>query len=78
MQTIASEKLSAALRPRVMSQSELAEKLGVSPQAVSKWVRGAGKPSLELMARIEELMGIPIKAWTQPTEGETPDDGEAA
>lgn len=55
-----------------MSQSKLAEELGVSPQAVSGWVIGKSKPTPELMARIEDLVGIPMRAWTEeasPSEG---------
>jgi transcriptional regulator with XRE-family HTH domain len=76
MQSIASRRLSEALRPKVMSQSELAQKLGVSPQAVSKWVMGIGRPSADLMAQIEQMLGIPMLEWTEPVLGPAPDTEE--
>lgn len=60
-----STQLAEALRPKVMSQTELAKQLGVSPQAVSGWVVGRAKPTAELMVRIEDLLGIPMRSWTE-------------
>lgn len=80
MKTEASDRLAKALRPtRVMSQSELARQLDVSPQAVSDWVRGDCQPKPELMAKIEDLLGIPMRAWTLTSGGsedESPDPSE--
>jgi transcriptional regulator with XRE-family HTH domain len=61
-----------------MSQSDLARQLEVSPQAVSEWVRGAKQPSAERMAQIEDLLGIPMRAWTElvPEHGSTGTDDE--
>jgi transcriptional regulator with XRE-family HTH domain len=72
MVTQGSAKLADALKPKVMSQAELARRLGVSPQAVSGWVMGNAKPTADLMAKIEDVLGIPMRAWTEPAE----DDGE--
>lgn len=74
MRTRGEIQLAEALRPKVMSQSDLAKELGVSPQAVSGWVVGRAKPTPELMARIEDLFGIPMRAWTE----EVDDDAGAA
>ncbi len=63
-------KLSEALKPKVMSQSDLAKRLNVSPQAVSGWVSGKSKPTPDLMAKLEDLLGIPMRAWTEPSEEE--------
>ncbi len=70
MQTAGSVRLAEALTPRVMTQSELARQLGVSAQAVSDWVAGKSKPKPDLMARIEDLLGIPMRAWTEAEAGE--------
>ena len=72
MQSSGSEQLSKALRPRVMSPADLAEKLGVSRQAVSGWVTGKSKPSREMMVKLEDELGIPMRAWTEEPSEETP------
>jgi transcriptional regulator with XRE-family HTH domain len=70
MLTDGSSRLSEALKPKVMTQSELAKRLNVSPQAVSDWVAGKSKPRADLMAQIEDLLGIPMRAWTEPSSEE--------
>ncbi|MDE6441417.1 MAG: helix-turn-helix domain-containing protein [Clostridia bacterium] len=40
------------------SQSELAEKLYVSRQCVSKWEKGTTQPDLETLIQISELLGV--------------------
>lgn len=66
MATEGSKALAGAVFPPVMAQSELARKLGVSPQAVGDWVHGRAIPSPKLMAQLEDLLGIPMRAWTVP------------
>ena len=58
-----------------MTQSALAETLGVSPQAVSGWVTGKSKPEPKYMAKLEDLLGIPMRAWMEEVESE---NGSAA
>ena len=41
-----------------MTQKELAEKLFVQPQDVSKWVNGECEPSKENMIRLNEILNI--------------------
>ena len=43
-----------------MSQEQLAEKLGVSRQAVTKWETGAGIPDIENIMAISMLFDISI------------------
>ena len=43
-----------------LSQSELAEKLGVTNKAVSKWETGAAKPSTELIRRLSAVLGVSV------------------
>ena len=50
-----------------MSQKELADKLYVTPQAVSKWVRGESRPSVDNVERIFEITGINIMEMTSTT-----------
>jgi transcriptional regulator with XRE-family HTH domain len=51
--------------PRRITQEQLAEQLNVSQQAVSSWVHGVAKPTPERMAQIEDLLGIPMRAWAE-------------
>jgi transcriptional regulator with XRE-family HTH domain len=90
MTTAGSKLLAQAVRPRVMAPGELAKRLGVSPQAVSGWVTGKSKPAPDVMARLEDLLGIPMRAWTEAVADDServtvldesepsPDGGKAA
>lgn len=49
---LASERVKAGL-----TQTELAEKLGVSGQSVSLWEQGRAKPSIERLVQCSELFG---------------------
>lgn len=42
------------------SQAEIAEKLYVTRQCVSKWEKGITEPDLETLSRISELLEVPI------------------
>lgn len=41
-----------------MTQAELAERLGITPQAVSQYERGIKNPKLETVRRISEALGV--------------------
>lgn len=47
-------------RQRKWSQAELAEKLGVTSQAVSKWECGAALPDVDLLLELSHLYGVSI------------------
>lgn len=44
-----------------MTQSALAEILGVSVQAVSKWERGLGYPDVSLINDLSSILGVDAK-----------------
>jgi flagellar biosynthesis component FlhA len=50
------DRLAKARKEKGFTQEELALRLGVTPQAVSKWERGAGYPDLELLYHISEVL----------------------
>lgn len=54
------EKLKSMRKQAGMSQEQLAEKLGVSRQAVTKWETDAGIPDIENIMAISALFGISI------------------
>ena len=43
-----------------LTQEQLAEKLGLGPQAVSKWETGAAMPDISLLPRLAETFGVSI------------------
>ncbi len=48
------------------TQEALAEKLGISPQAVSKWETGIGLPEAALLLALSELLHVTIDEILQP------------
>lgn len=57
---IFAEKLKTIRKQAGMSQEQLAEKLGVSRQAVTKWETDAGVPDIENIMAVSALFGISI------------------
>ncbi|WP_037286249.1 helix-turn-helix domain-containing protein [Saccharibacillus sacchari] len=57
---IFSEKLKAERAKRNWSQEELAEKLFVSRQSVSKWETGQNYPSIEVIIKLSDLFEVTI------------------
>ncbi|MCI1966126.1 MAG: helix-turn-helix domain-containing protein [Oscillospiraceae bacterium] len=54
------EKLYALRKKRGMSQEELANAIGVSRQAVSKWESGQSLPETEKLIRVSELFEVSL------------------
>ena len=54
------EKIRALRKGRKRTQEQLAEALGVSPQAVSKWETGASCPDVESLPSIAAYFGVSI------------------
>ena len=49
------------------TQNELAKRLDISRQAVSKWETGAAIPDLEILLKISKLYGITINDILEPS-----------
>ena len=47
-------------RKQDLTQEELAERLGVSYQSVSRWENGTTYPDIELLPAISKLLGITV------------------
>lgn len=58
------------LDKKKMSQSELAGKLKVSRQHVSKILKGQENLTLETIAKLESVLGIELMEVSNATEGE--------
>ena len=58
------------LRKRAgMSQEELAEKLGVSRQSISKWEGAQSTPDLNRILQLSEIFGVSTDSLLKDTEG---------
>ena len=74
-------KLAEARRAKDMTQMELAERLGISFQAVSSWERGNTMPDIAklpeiadiLEVSVDELLGGNTKVADGITEGDLPE-----
>lgn len=44
-----------------MTQRQLAERMGITEQAVSKWERGLGSPDISLLSDLSEILGVNIE-----------------
>ncbi len=58
------EKLRILMENQCWTQKRLAERMCVSPDTVSSWVRGINHPSLETVKELCEIFYIPIQELT--------------
>lgn len=54
------QRIAKLRKQQGMSQEHLAEKIGVSSQAVSKWENDASCPDISLLPRLAKLLGITV------------------
>lgn len=59
-----------------LTQEALAEKLGISPQAVSKWENGVGYPDITLCTDIADALNIKVEELFRDVEKEPEPDVE--
>lgn len=57
-----------------LTQKELADQLGVTDKAVSKWERGAGYPDISMLKPLSDVLGTTVN---ELLEGENLEQGEA-
>ena len=58
-----------ALREQAgLSQTELADKLGVTDKAVSKWENGKSKPTTNTIRKLSAIFGVPVEQLLQMKE----------
>lgn len=58
METSIGLKIKTLREQHNLSQEQLAEVLGVSRQLVSKWERGAGMPTVDMIVGISKLFEV--------------------
>ena len=54
------ENIFALAKERGWSNRKLARILGMTPQAVSKWYRGVGSPSIDMIVIMSELFHVSL------------------
>lgn len=69
-----SEKIYTLRRKSGLSQEQLAEKIGVSRQAISKWEGGLSVPELEKIRALSEYFNVSIDELTREQETDNPSD----
>lgn len=60
METTLGKRIAALRRQRQLKQEGLAELLGISPQAVSKWENDQSCPDIGLLPRLAEILGVSV------------------
>ena len=60
MEMTLGKRIGTLRRQKSFKQDELAEKLGVSPQAVSKWENDQTCPDISLLPKLAELLGVSV------------------
>jgi len=54
------EKLKECREESGLSQNDIAERLSISRQAVSKWERGVNEPDIETIVRLSDIYNVTI------------------
>ena len=68
------EALKAHRMEKQMTQEFVAETLGVSRQAVSKWENGTSDPSTSNLCALAKLYGVPVEELLHETQEEKNED----
>lgn len=66
-------KLLALLAEKNMTQSELAEKTGVGPAAISRYINGTVSPRGTSIMKIAEVLGVPFDFFLEDSPQSSPD-----
>ena len=64
------ERIMALRKEKNISQTELAKRLNVSRQAVSKWEQGVSSPDTERLIRLAEILGTEVEYLATGTHPE--------
>lgn len=67
------KRIAALRRDKNLRQEDLAESLGVSAQAVSKWENDMTCPDITLLPQLAKLLGVSVDALLSGEEEKEPD-----
>ena len=68
------EKLKRFRKEKGFSQEQLAVRLHIVRQTVSKWEQGLSVPDAEMLVRVSEVLEVPVADLLGKTVGEEPPD----
>ena len=68
------EKLKRFRKEKGFSQEQLAVRLHIVRQTVSKWEQGLSVPDAEMLVRVSEVLEVPVADLLGKTAGEEPPD----
>ena len=60
METTLGKRIAALRRDKGLKQDELAQQLGVTPQAVSKWENDQTCPDITLLPKLAKILGVSV------------------
>ena len=72
MNTTLGKRIAALRREKELKQDELAEKLGVSAQAVSKWENDQTCPDISLLPLLAKTLGVSVDELLSGKQESTP------
>lgn len=61
-------KIATARKKANLSQSELAQQVAISPQAVGKWERGESMPDITTLNKLAEIFGVDLNYFSENFE----------
>lgn len=64
-------RISLLRKDKGITQEVLSERLGVSPQAVSKWENDISAPDISLLAKLAEILGVSVDELLSGKEKKT-------
>ena len=67
------KRIATLRREKELKQDELAEKLGVSPQAVSKWENDQTCPDISLLPLLAKILGVSVDELLSGKQENEPD-----
>lgn len=61
-------RIKAVLAEKNMTNNDLAEKIGVTPQTVSSWCTNKKQPSIETLFKIARTLNVDVRELLFPTK----------
>jgi uncharacterized protein YjbI with pentapeptide repeats len=76
MNTTINEKIAVARKNKNLTQTDLARRVSISPQMVSKWECGESLPDVVTIGKLAEIFGVPVNYFFDGEGQQTADKPE--